>query len=107
VPQVPAPPKVVDDNRTFVWTQTLPVGTLASQGTVPPGQDGLGLPQAHAAGEVVQGWSCAVFRFAAVIAELTAFTAFCTGEYVAEVHVAQIGATAARAPSRAACVIVP
>ena len=106
MPQVPAPPKVVDDSRTFVCTQTFPVGTLESHGRVPPGQDELWLAQAHAAGEVVQGWSCAGFRFAAVIAELTAFTAFCTGEFAA-VQVAQSGATAARAPSRAACVMVP
>jgi len=65
------------------------------------------LPHGQSAGgvQLAKGWSCAVFMCDAVMALVTAATAFCVGVEVP--HVAQTGATAARAPARLACVRVP
>jgi hypothetical protein len=75
-------------------------------GTAAP-QEGPGLvEQANKDGAVVGCCTWLASSFAAANALLTAVTAFCAG-VVAAAHVVQVGATAARAPSRAACVIVP
>src|ERR1700674_3538604 len=104
-PHPAKPVELMPDNWTFCWTQTPAfVSWGPSQLTAVP------LTQENNAGGVTGyffGWaglSLAARR--AFCKALTAFWATVAG--VSGVpQVAQSGATAARAPSRAACVIVP
>jgi hypothetical protein len=82
--------------------------SLASQGTVVELQLVVVAveEQAQSAGATVGCCNCVGSRWAACIALSTALQAFADGLFEPP-HVVQTGATAARAPSRAARVIVP